>query len=263
MLKFISKISTLFALLLVFNASAYAAKVSAYFTAPYKSADSVKSNLAKSGFSVLSTYSPASKSHLKVIVFTNKKLKSLASSPTRGFASILRVMVDSKNKQVKVTNPKYWLNAFMQSKYTPSMSSDIQNSLEKTFGKLTPTKDVLDENKLSHYHFMMAMPYYEDMIEIPSTTVQKKNKLFELKLNNGSKLIGVKLSKKTESFINTIGNKNAILLPYTVLVENGKTYALHGKFYLALSYPLLSMGQFMKIATTPGEIEDDLTNACK
>ncbi len=30
------------------------------------------------------------------------------------------------------------------------------------------------------------------------------------------------------------------------------------KFYLAVSYPQLSMGQFMRIATVPGAIERDL-----
>ncbi len=46
------------------------------------------------------------------------------------------------------------------------------------------------------------------------------------------------------------------LLPYTVLVENGEANLLHAKFYLALSFPRLTMGEFMKIMSVPGDIKD-------
>lgn len=111
---------------------------------------------------------------------------------------------------------------------------------------------------------MMAMPYYEDMLELKeSTNVDPKKKLFEIKLSNGSKLIGVKMSKSSEKFIDKIGVENAILLPYTVLIEGGKAYALHAKYYLALSYPLLSMGQFITISSVPDAIEKKLQKALK
>ena len=46
------------------------------------------------------------------------------------------------------------------------------------------------------------------------------------------------------------------LLPYTVLVENGEANILHAKYYLALSFPRLSMTEFMKIMSVPGDIKD-------
>jgi hypothetical protein len=63
---------------------------------------------------------------------------------------------------------------------------------------------------------------------------------------------------KTEGFVNKIGADKAILLPYTILIEGGKAYALHPKYYIALSYPLLSMGQFMDISSVPDAIEKAL-----
>ena len=40
------------------------------------------------------------------------------------------------------------------------------------------------------------------------------------------------------------------------LIENGKANILHAKFFLALSFPQLSMTEFMKIMSVPGNIED-------
>ncbi|SFV71259.1 hypothetical protein MNB_SV-13-893 [hydrothermal vent metagenome] len=233
----------------------FASSVPAYYDASFSDAKTIKSKLQKAGFKVLSTYSPAGKSSLKILVFTNKALKSIASKKSRGFASIQRVMIDSKAKTVRVTNPTYWLKAFMQKDFKAGSDTAITASLTKALGKLNPSKDNLKEGKLSSYHFMIGMPYYEDMIEVSATP---KKKLFELKLANGAKLIAVSLPKSTESFINKIGVDKAILLPYMILLEGGKAYALHPKYYISLSYPLLSMGQFMDISNIPDAIEKAL-----
>jgi len=264
MSKIISNFSTLLLLLVITAVSVQAAKIPAYYNAPFSTANTVKSKLGKAGFKVLTTYSPAAKENLKVIVFTNKALKTLASKKKRGFAAIQRVMVDSSAKTVRVTNPTYWLKAFMQKDYKAGIDTKIKSNLTKALGKLTATKDVLKEGDLAGYHFMMAMPYYEDMLELKKgATVDSKKKLFEVKLSNGSKLVGVKMPKNSENFIDKIGVENAILLPYTVLIENGKVYALHAKYYLALSYPLLSMGQFITISSIPDTIEKKLKKALK
>lgn len=264
MLKMISKISAVLILFVFTAVSTQASKISAYYTAPFATAKTLKSKLGKAGFKVLSTYSPASKENLKVIVFTNKDLKANASKKKRGFAAIQRVMVDSHAKTVRVTNPRYWLKAFMQKDFREGIDTKVKASLTKALGTLTPTKDVLKEADLSGYQFMMAMPYYEDMIELKKgTNVNPKQKLFEVKLANGSRLVGVKMSKNTENFIDKIGVKNAILLPYTVLIEDGVVYTLHAKYYLALSYPLLSMGQFMGISSIPDAIERKLKKSLK
>lgn len=40
------------------------------------------------------------------------------------------------------------------------------------------------------------------------------------------------------------------------LIENGEANILHAKFYLALSFPRLTMTEFMKIMSVPGDIKD-------
>lgn len=244
--------------------SLHAGKVAAYFDAAYMSDSKVASKLKKEGFTVLSTYSPAKLDHIKVITYTNKGLKSMASKKQRGFAAIQRVMVDSKAQNVRVTNPAYWLKAFLQDDYKVGSEQQITASLKKIFGELKGSKEALDSDDIAEYHFMMAMPYYQDMLELAEgKNVREKKRLFEVKLDNGSTLIGVKMSKAAEGFVEKIGTENAILLPYTVLIEDGKAYALHAKYYLAISYPLLSMGQFMEISSTPDTIKRSLKKALK
>ena len=155
----------------------------------------------------------------------------------------------------------------MQKEFTAGSDKSIQDAIEKALGTLTPTKDVVDEKKLAEYQYAISMPYYQDMLEIKTgeglAAKIKKKKLFEVSLDNGSKLVGVKMSKNSENFIETIGEENALVLPYTLLIEDGKAYALHAKYYLAMSYPLLTLGQFMKISSVPDAIERKLKKSFK
>jgi len=72
MSKMFSKFSATIVLFLFAAVSLQAADVSAYYDAPYADAKTVKSNLGKAGFKVLTSYSPAGKANLKVMVITNK-----------------------------------------------------------------------------------------------------------------------------------------------------------------------------------------------
>ena len=266
MSKNISKFTVALALFFFAAVSLQAGMVPAYYDAPYADAKTVKENLEKEGFNVLATYSPAAKANLEVMVFTNKALISNASIKIRGFAAIQRVMVDSTAKTVRVTNPSYWLQAFMQKEYKAGSDTAITDSIGKALGTLTPTKDALKNEDLAHYQYAVSMPYYENMVELKSGTalaINPKKVAFTLQLDNGSTLIGVKMSKTIEKFIEMIGEDKALALPYTVLIEDGKAYSLHAKYYLAMSYPLLPLGEFMKISSTPDAIERKLKKSFK
>ncbi|MEJ2469009.1 MAG: hypothetical protein P8Y51_08120, partial [Campylobacterales bacterium] len=61
-----------------------------------------------------------------------------------------------------------------------------------------------------------------------------------------------------KQFIHVLGTQNAEILPYTILIEDGNATALEAKYYIAISYPLLTMTEFMNIASVPGAIEEEL-----
>jgi len=52
--------------------------------------------------------------------------------------------------------------------------------------------------------------------------------------------------------------KHTAHLPYEMVVSNGKAYMPHGKFRIALDFPDLTMGTFMKISGAPSAIEEKL-----
>ncbi len=51
-------------------------------------------------------------------------------------------------------------------------------------------------------------------------------------------------------------------MPYEIILQGNKATMLNGKYRLALHWPKLSMGTFMKIMSTPGYIEDTLKELC-
>ena len=252
--------------------SAIAEDISAYLTGEYIESEKVKSKLMSAGFDVLTEY--ASVKDGVTIVFTNDSLKAEASKPTRAYAAILRIFIDTQEKIISITNPVYFGKAFMQDDYNAKVFETQLASINKIFPGLKGSKDKLDSDDLSGYHFMIGMPYYEDMDELgegkckdllAKAKAYKKGKffLFSLKLSETSYLVGYDLAKRTKKFVKKIGRANAAVLPYMISIEKGKATALEAKYYLAVSYPLLSMGEFTTIATVPGAIKKDLSKPFK
>ena len=52
-------------------------------------------------------------------------------------------------------------------------------------------------------------------------------------------------------------------MPYEIILENNMATMLHGRYRLALHWPELTMGTFMKIRSAPGDIEDALESLCE
>ena len=246
--------------------------ISAYLKGAYIDADSAKAKLSDAGFEVIASYSPVKKG--TTLVFTNSALKTEGAKPKRAHAAVLRMFIDEKEKGISVTNPVYFGKAFMQDDYNHDVFNAQLKAINKAFPNLAGSEDKLNFDDLAGYHFMMGMPYYEDPEELGTGSNDellakakgyKKGKLviFELKLSENSTLVGYEIGKKTKKFVKKIGRANAAVLPYCVAIEDGAATALAAKYYLAVSYPLLSMGEFMTISTVPGAITKDLTKPFK
>lgn len=126
------------------------------------------------------------------------------------------------------------------------------------------------------------MPYFSDPIELKdySTFAEGKSKI-EANLKSGKsntslvyKLeftgkdivvygVALKGDKGESNFIPLIGEENIAAMPYEIILQGKEATMLHGKYRLALYWPKLSMGQFMKIMNTPGDIEDALEAVCE
>lgn len=226
----------------------------------------VKKRLKRAGFKILGEHFVAQDAALKTILYTNNRLIRAGAKTNRGFASVMRVMVDDGRREAIFVNPEYQLRAFMQKAYDPALAKSVSNSLRYSFKNLQITiPDMLEEKGLGHFHFMMGMPYYEEMITVAEGNTQtllknfiKKSAdkiVFDLKLSKSSYLFGVDLGRKVEKFVYKTGTDQALLLPYMVLIEKGKAKILAPKYYIALMYPSLTMAEFLRIAHIPGNIE--------
>jgi len=237
------------------------------FTADYMELDALKAKLAKAGLNVLGTHQVAGNKDYSVVVYSSPELLKAAKLPKRGFIGALHILHDSKAKQIVASNPEYYMRAFLQKDYKSDMAKPVNEALKKALGKLTPTADGLKAKTLKKYKFMVGMPHYDDFVVVGKGKTEdllkklRKNAkvVFEQKLNEDGTLVlcGVELPEKIEKFnvkLKTMGQSH--LLPYSVVIGGGKARILHAKFYLAVSFPRLTMGEFMKIMSVPGDIKD-------
>ena len=244
-------------------------RISAYLRGEFMEVDTVEEKLKAAGFNVLASVPVNKKGTLISVVFTSDTLITMSSKATRGFLATLRVLVDTKEKTISITNPLYMAKGFLQDDFEETSAKSILAQIIKQFPKLKNSKDLLKFQLLSKYQFMNGMPHYEEMVEVASGDDLleriKKNKkvVFTQTLENGSTLIGIKLGKRTRKFTKRIGTNNAAMLPYPVLIEDGKAIMLDPKYYISFMYPLLQMTEFMTIATIPDAMIKDAKRVFK
>ncbi|WP_309498107.1 hypothetical protein [Sulfurovum sp.] len=241
----------------------YSGRISAYLRGKFMDTAAVEEKLKAAGFKHLSSAPVNKKGDLISVVFTNDALVSMASKADRGFMGTLRVLVDTKEKTINITNPLYLAKAFMQNEFDEKSAKKILDTLIIQFPGLKNSKDALKFQILPQYQFMNGMPKYNNMIEVASGSdllervKGNKRLVFTQKLENGSTLIGIELRKRTRKFTKRIGRNNAAMLPYPILIENGKAKILDPKYYISLMYPMLKMSEFMTIATVPDAMVKD------
>ncbi len=235
----------------------------AYLVAEADSVANVSDKLKSNGFEILATTQILEGE--SVLTVTNAALKK-----THSFASVLNVLVNTTAHEVRTQNPDYLGRAYLGKVYKEGMFDETIQSLQAALGALYASEEMLKTEDIKGYHFMMGMPYVDDTIMLASgknlpEKAQKSDKVsYVLALPNGATLVGHSLSKRTSKFLKKIGvTQNAALLPYTVLIKQDEAMMLDPKFYLALSLPQLSMGEFMKIATIPDAIKKELSKIYK
>lgn len=241
--------------------------------------------ITESGWDVIGEYHPADKKDMAVICFTSKKLKahSLQFNDRGALASVLKVAMIHKDgvTTVSILNPEYMFLAYWgeqlngQEKELKEMSQEAVN-IFKSFGQLEPFGGTVEAKDLPDYHYMMMMPYFDEPVELTEfDSFEEGVKTIKSRLENkvGNTVLvyeqrfegkeiavfGIGLFDKETgepNFLPVIGEENIANLPYEIILEGKEATMLHGKYRIAIYWPELKMGQFMKISSTPGDIED-------
>ncbi len=240
----------------------------------------VKAGLEQKGFQIVGEYEPYK--GVYILVATSDSLKAAAAKSDFGaYGAIVRVSVTDTGKELQVaaTNPRYYAAAYRMGEGL----EDVATALEQAIGKTAEfgSRDGLTVAKLRKYHYMVMMPYFDDPIKLASYPSQDKaldavEEALAAKKGGSSKVYRVDLPGKQESVIGVaisqgdgadatimkvidIGElKHAPHLPYEVVVSSGTVYMLHGKFRIAIDFPDLTMGTFMKISGAPSAIEEKM-----
>lgn len=250
-----------------------------YVLASASKADTVKQALTSNGFTIAGSYAPYDGT--QIIIVTNDSLKkAAAASKFGGYGAAVRVAVTevAGQPQTSYTNPEYMKNAYRMKGDVSSITSTLEKALgkQKTFG----SAEGISAADLREYHYMMAMPYFDDQIELANydshaSAVQKVEaglnsgkgvkKVYRIDIPGKEEVVfGVGISegegadKAIMSAIDTGSLRQSAHLPYEVLVSGNKAYILHGKFRIAQSFPDLGMGSFMTISAAPDAIENSL-----
>ncbi len=248
----------------------------------------IKETLKSNNFIYLGSYSPEGKGNLKVITFTSKPImNTVLKVKDRGaLAAIMKISLIKKGSTATISylNPDYIFNAFLRSEYDKyattlsKVSKDLKSALSSYGTEFTGFGGSLTKKELRKYHYKMMMPYFSDPVSLKTFSsfdegvkIIKENlatkkgntkKVYELVFNKSKVAVfGVALTSKSKgeaNFLPIIGEDNIAAMPYQIILQGNKATILNGKYGLAIHWPELSMGTFMKIMSTPGYIEDTL-----
>lgn len=235
--------------------------------------------LEDSAFDVVGQYTPYPGA--AVIAVTHPALLDAASqTPFGGYAAVLRIGLTEVDGAVQrsYANPAYWGQALQVGELAA-----VSNAFETLFGDGTPfgSNKGLSAKKLAKYRYMMMMPRLRDHDQLASfdshaealaviranlqSNSNKLSKVFEVLVPGTEEVlfgVGIGSGDGGDATVMAITDQDELRhtahLPYALLVSGGDVYALAGKFRIALAFPDLGMGTFMKISSAPNAIRDSL-----
>jgi hypothetical protein len=243
----------------------------------------VESKLTKAGFKVVGKYMPSGLAGTGVLVVTDKGLldavRKLGGNNIVGAPIRIGVKADGS---VSYMNLEYWLRAYFRKQYpmTEKTVKATQAKLRKTLGAGKPFGGDVDAKDLADYQYMFGMEGFESdknvLIENVSFDdavksiqdnlargVGKTSKVYEIIMPDKQiAVFGVAMNDPKEGegwWVKTAGVENIAALPYEIYVVNNKAGHLFARFRIALGWPAVGMGSFMRIVEAPNIIHGTLT----
>jgi hypothetical protein len=244
----------------------------------------VEAKLKSAGFQPLGHYCPPQLNQYCVVVVTDEgllnEIRQMGGANIVGAA--IRVGVKSDG-DVSYSNPDYWSRAYFRTQFSQAekVVQEVQNKLAKTlgskgtFGGDESAEDLpkyryligmerfeSDKNLLAHYgSFDEALKTVRDNLE---KGVGRTSKIYEVVMPEKKiAVFGVAMNDETLGdgrWVAKIGGQDQIAaLPYELYIVNNRVEALYARYRIALAFPALSMGHFMRIAYTPNDIVKTLS----
>jgi hypothetical protein len=244
----------------------------------------VEAKLAKHGFKVVGKYEPAGLHGLGVVVATDtdllKIIHYLGGSAIVGAG--IRVGVKSDGS-VSYINPGYWYRAYFRKQYplAEKTVNGVQYRLARALGRRGTFGGDVAKADLPDYQYMFGMEGFnsdknllmeqldfEDAVKTIRDNLARHvadtAEVYEVVMPDKKMAVfGVAMNSPKDGegwWVKVIGTNNIAALPYEIFVVNNRVYHLFGRFRIALGWPDVGMGSFMRIVEAPSIIRDTLTS---
>lgn len=243
-------------------------------------ASSVEEKLKTAGFKIVGKYFPKKLPTYGVIIATHsallKEVSDLGGNAV--LAAPIRVGVKSDGT-VSYMNPDYWHRAYFRKNFALAepTSKSIGEKLAKALGKENAFGGNESASKLADYRYMIGMERldsnknklieHENFAEAVKTVrdnlaknVGHTTKIYEIVIPEKKiAVFGVAMGEEN-TWLKAIQKEDSIAgFPYELFVINGEVHSLHGRYRLALAFPEVGMGEFMRISSVPKKIMGTMT----
>jgi hypothetical protein len=242
-------------------------------------ASAVEAKLKSGGFKVVGKYFPKTLAGYGVVVATDEtmlnEVGSVGGPAVLGAAIRVGVKADGS---VAYTNPDYWYRAYFRKAFSKKEEAvkTLQSRLEGALGAGKGLGGDETPGNLTHYRYMIGMErldsYKNKLAEYGSFTealkavrenlakgTGKATKVYEVVMQDRKLAVfGVAMNDGNASdgdWIKKIDMQNSVAgLPYEIYIVDKEVASPHGRFRIALAFPDVGMGQFMRISSLPNAI---------
>lgn len=247
-------------------------------------ATAVESKLKAGGFKVVGKYFPKTLAGYGVVIATDEamldEVGSVGGNAILGAAIRVGVTADGS---VAYTNPDYWYRAYFRKAFAKKEDAvkALQARLQDALGAGKGLGGDESASSLANYRYMIGMERldssknklaeYGSFAEALKTVrdnlakgAGKTAKIYEVVMPNRKLAVfGVAMNDGENSdgdWIKKIDMQNNIAgLPYEIYVVDKEVESPHGRFRIALAFPDVGMGQFMRISSLPNTILETMS----
>lgn len=260
---------------------------SAWAIAPYIQGDSVgganvqaiattvESKLRSNGFKIVGKYFPKGLADRGVVIATDdamlEEVGSVGGHAVLGAAIRVGVRADGT---VAYTNPDYWYRAYFRKDFERKEAAvkALQARLQTALGAGKGAGGDEQPANLVNYRYMIGMERldspknklatydsFNDAVKVVRDNLAKSvggtSRIYEIVLpNRRLAVFGVAMQDDGEWIRKIDQQEHIAALPYEVYVVDKDVNAPHGRFRIALAFPDVGMGQFMRISNLPNAI---------
>jgi hypothetical protein len=246
-------------------------------------ATAVETKLKNGGFKVVGKYFPKTLAGYGVVIATDTamldEVGSVGGNAVLGAAIRVGVKADGS---VAYTNPDYWYRAYFRKSFdkkeaaVKALQARLQDALgagkgqggDEAAGSLTNYRYMIgmerldsSKSKLAEYgSFAEALKTVRDNL---AKGAGKTAKIYEVVLaDHKLAVFGVAMNDAENSdgdWIKKIEMQNNIAgLPYEIYIVGNEVESPFARFRIALAFPDVGMGQFMRISSLPSNIQETM-----